>query len=244
MFSFLGLILIATFTNLSPTMQDDAFWRKPLVGASFSVVCLLGIAAGIYPSKCSSMFHFRRTAQKELTSKSTSPPKTASVLLGHHPDCGSFGAHVFRVGHWVFCAGCVGLIQGAVLSLFGVAVYFFLSLSFWSNNFLVFWVGFIGVSCGLLQYHLFNLGRSSIHLAVNTFFVFGVFLLLVGVDAITQNAIVDFYLIALSIFWLYTRILLSQFDHKMICTACPVEGCEYEWGRKSMENGHYRRRIP
>ncbi len=230
--SFLGLVLIVVFANLSPTVQDDAFWRKPLVGASFSVVCLLGVAAGIFPSKCSSMFHFRRAEQKGFTSKSTSPPKTASVLVGHHPDCGNFGTHVFRVGKRIFCAGCVGLILGAVLSLFGVAVYFFLNLSFRSNNFFVFWVGFMGVSCGLLQYHLFNWGRSSIHLAVNTFFVFGVFLLLVGVDAITQNAIVDFYLIALSIFWLYTRILLSQLDHKMICTACREEDCEYTWKKK------------
>ncbi len=104
------------------------------------------------------------------------------------------------------------------------------------NYVLVFWVGFVGVSCGLLQYHLFNWGRSSVHLSVNTFFVFGVFWLLAGVDAIVQSTIVDVYLIALSVFWLYTRILLSQLDHDRICTACSIEECGL-YRRKSVESG-------
>jgi len=235
-FSFLGLILIAAFINLSPTIQDDTPLRKPLVGAVFSTVCALGILAGISPSKCSYMFHFRKTKQEGDIQESAELLKKTLAFRGHHPDCSNFGAHVFRVGDKVFCAGCVGLILGAVLSFFGVALYFFIHLSFWSNYFLIFWIGFVGVSCGLLQYHLFNWGKSSIHLFVNTFFVLGVFLLLVGVDAITQNVFVDFYLIALSIFWLYTRILLSQVDHRKICTACHVNECEF-YKRKNVEKG-------
>ena len=225
--SFSGLILVAAFANSPPAVQDSISWRKPLVGAIFSMVCVLGILAGIFPSKCSGMFHFRPAKQGELTQEPAKLHKKTLAFQGHHPDCGSFGAHVFRVGIRVFCAGCIGLILGAALSLLGAAMYFFLRLSFELDNFLVFWVGFIGVSCGLLQYHLFNWGKNSVHLAVNTFFVFGVFLLLVGVDAITQNVTTDLYLIALSIFWLFTRILLSQQDHRRICTACSVEECEF-----------------
>lgn len=223
-FSFLGLILIALFGNVAPTTQNEVSWRKPLVGTVFSIVCVLGILAGAFPSKCSKTFHFRRTKQKGFAHESSGSPEKYA-FRGHHPNCGSFGAHVFRVGNRIFCAGCVGLILGAVLSLFGVILYFFANLPFWLNHFLAFWIGLMGVSCGLLQYHLFYWGKSSIHLSVNTFFIFGIFLLLVGVDAVTQNVIVDFYLVALSIFWLYTRILLSQLDHKKICTACLMEEC-------------------
>jgi hypothetical protein len=235
-FSFLGLIIIAMFANLSPPMQGDVSWRKPLVGTVFSIVCVLGILAGVFPSKCSGMFHFRKAKRGEFTRESTSLPKKTLVFRGHHPDCENFGAYVFRIGERVFCAGCTGLILGAALSLLGVVPYFFLNLPFWSNYFLVFWIGFVGISCGLLQYHLFNWGKSSVHLSLNSFFVFGVFLLLVGVDAITQSLIVDSYLIGLSIFWLYTRILLSQLDHEKICTACHVEECEFHNG-KSVGNG-------
>lgn len=203
----------------------------------FSIVCVLGILAGVFPSKCSNTFHFRRAREKqeELAHTSTILRKKALSLRGHHPDCGSFGAHVFLVGNRIFCAGCVGLILGAVLSLFGATLYFFINLPVWLNYFSVFWIGLIGISCGLLQYHLFNYGKSSIHLVVNAFFVFGVFLLLVGTDGMTQSVIVDFYLVALCIFWLYTRILLSQSDHKLICTDCRAEECEF-YGRKSVEN--------
>lgn len=193
----------------------------------FSFVCILGILAGIFPSKCSGMFHFRIAKKERFVQESVELSKEAPEFRGHHPDCGSFGGHILQLGGMIFCAGCLGLILGAVLSLFGTALYFFLRLSFEPHYILVFWAGFVGVSCGLLQYHLFNWGRNIVHLTVNTIFVLGVFLLLVGVDAITQNTNVDLYLIALSIFWLYTRVLLSQRDHKRICTACGVKECEF-----------------
>jgi len=222
--SLLGLILIAALVNLSPKRQDNISWRKPIVGTVFGIVCILGILAGIFPSKCSSMFHFRKA---EFDQEWEGLPEKTPVFRGHHPDCGSFSAHIIRVGHMTFCAGCMGLIFGAVLSLFGVTLYFFINIFFELNYFLVFWIGFVGVFCGLLQYHLFNWGESFVHLAVNSYFVFGVFLFLVGVDRTIQNTLVDFYLVVLSLFWLYTRILLSQLDHRKICNSCHVKECEF-----------------
>lgn len=163
----------------------------------------------------------------ESVRESVGSPKKPLTLRGHHPDCGNFGAHVFQTGEKVFCAGCIGLIVGAALSLVGVILYFLLDLPFWTDYPLVFWNRFTGVSCGLLQYHLFNWGRSSIHLSINTYFVFSVFLLLVGVDAITQSVTIGLYLIALSAFWLYVRILFSQLDHRRTCTKCGIEECGF-----------------
>lgn len=197
-----------------------------MVATTFGIVCILGTVAGIFPSKCSSLFHFRKAEQRQFTSKAVDQPRKVLVLRGHHPDCGSFTAHVFRLGHRVFCAGCIGLIVGAVLSLFALAGYLFLDTTLGTSQ-VVLWVGILGVSFGLLQYHLFNWGKSSVHLSVNSVFVFSVFLLLATVDSMTQNVVIDFYLIALSVFWLYTRILLSRLDHKRICNTCQVEGCEF-----------------
>ncbi len=196
------------------------------MGSAFITLCVLGILAGAFPLKCSKMFHFKRRRQEESTRKSSGMAENESTLRGHHPNCGYFGAHVFRIGNRVFCAGCVGLILGAVFSLFGAILYFFMVLSFSLDN-LVFWVGFIGVSGGLLQYHLFNWGRSSLHLTVNAFFVFSVFLLLAAIDSATQNVIAGLYIVALSVLWLYTRIVLSQIDHQKICSACTTELCYF-----------------
>jgi len=227
LFSFVGLFLVVVFVYFEPPVSGTIPWRKPLVGAAFGIVCILGIFAGIFPSKCSSTFHFRRGKQANDQNSTLLPKKSQALLFrGHHPNCGNFGPHVFRVGNAVLCAGCIGLVIGAAVSVVGVAVFFFGEVSCWPSCYLIFWVGFVGASCGLLQYHLFSLGRSSIHLFVNAFFVFGVFMLLVGVDSIVQNAVIDFYLVTLSLFWVYTRIVLSQFDHRKICAACVVEECE------------------
>jgi hypothetical protein len=224
--SFIGLVLAAAIANSSRLTQDRVIWRKPLVGGAFSVLCVLGVLAGVFPSICSGIVHFRRPESERLAHESTGFKEKTIALHGHHPDCGYFRAHVFRVGDKVLCAGCTGLISGALLSLFGTIIYFLLDVSFSTDYTVVFWVGFLGVSCGLLQYQLFNWGRSSVHLLVNAFFVFGVFLLLVAVDATTNNTIIGLYLVTLSIFWLYTRILLSRIDHRKICAACTVEACE------------------
>jgi hypothetical protein len=192
----------------------------------FGFTCILGIIAGIFPSKCSSVFHFHKRTQKAAFQNSAHERKGTSVFLGHHPSCGRFSAHILRINHKVLCAGCIGLILGAIISLFGVASYFFFNVNLLANSW-IFWIGVLSVSFGLLQYHLFNWNRSLIHLSLNTFFIFGMLLLLIGVDFVTHNISVDFYVIALSIFWLYTRILLSKVDHNKICTNCGTKSCEF-----------------
>ncbi|MCW4053106.1 MAG: hypothetical protein NWE78_07870 [Candidatus Bathyarchaeota archaeon] len=227
MFSFLGLIVVSVFVATMSTTTGGAAWRKPFVGAIFSFICFLGIVAGLFPSRCSSMFHFRKSRQKAMSLDLAEKGIVASAFRGHHPDCVEFRAHVFQVGSKILCAGCIGLILGALLSIVAVIAYFFLNQALGSDSLSIFWVGFLGVSCGLLQYHVFNLHRSSIHLFVNVFFVFGVSLLLVGIDAIAQSTIADLYVICLSLFWLYTRILLSQIDHQKICFHCKIEECGF-----------------
>jgi hypothetical protein len=226
-FSFFGLILIAVLTDLPPTIHDDASWRKPLTGAVFSVVLTAGILAGVFPSTCSGKFHFRSLQRKERLQEQTSSSSQAPGFHGHHPTCGHFSDHVLQAGRVSVCAGCAGLVSGAAISLAGVAWYFFLNASLGPTHPVVFWAGFIGVACGLFQYHLFNWGGSCVHLLANVYFVLGAFLLLAGVDALTQSLVLDVYVIVLSVFWLYTRILLSQSHHRGVCTACGKEPCRY-----------------
>lgn len=220
--SFIGLAVLVTLVFSPSSVQSSVPWSKPLLGLVFGLICVSGIAAGLFPARCSETLF-----TKEKTRTSHASKHAASGFLGHHPACGSFGAHVFRLKEKIYCAGCVGLILGGLFSIFGVVFYFFLGTIQCLDWLPVFLVGLAGTSTGLLQYHLFNLGKASIHLFVNTIFVVGVFLILMAVDAMTHNIILDCYVIVLSLFWLYVRIHLSEYDHHRICSRCHRTPCGF-----------------
>lgn len=218
--SLCGVLLIVIITTSPPNTQDD-FWRKPFLGSLFGIECILGILAGLFPSKCTGLLHFRKP---QSTSQTIDREET---FQGHHANCGQFKDHVINFRGKTYCAGCTGLIIGAISSLIGVMLYFFLEFDLSSNMFYPFWIGVVGVVSGLLQYRLFNWGGSMVHLLINVYFVFGSFLLLVAVDAITENWTIGLYLIIFSIFWVITRVVLSQRDHKQTCSTCSVDECEF-----------------
>lgn len=226
--SLLGLCLVAALTFSHESLSATFPRRKPLIGSIFGSICLLGIIAGLSPSRCSQMLHFKTKSRKGSSHAAGTSGTGGRIFLleGHHPNCGNFSAHVFRLRDKTFCAGCTGLILGAVMSIFGVILYFFAGLSIGQSGFIVFWFGFAGVALGLLQYNI-KVKKSFVHLFLNVIFVFGAFLLLVGVDAVTRSFAVGLYINALSVFWVLTRIVLSQQEHRRICAACDVESCEF-----------------
>jgi hypothetical protein len=62
--------------------------------------------------------------------------------------------------------------------------------------------------------------KAYVRLALNSLFVFGAFLCLVGVDQTSQSVAIDLFSVVLIIFWIFTRIQLSQWDHSRICDNC------------------------
>ena len=215
--SFFALFLVVMLAFNPPMTQENLPWRKPIIGSIFGSICVLGIIAVFFPKQCSAMFHLakgeRNTSSSayDLASHGSSP-----TLRGHHPDCGNFSAHVVRIDDNTFCAACTGLLLGALMALAGTALYFFGNWHIGQNNFLAVFVGALGVGFGLLQLKL----RSFVRLLLNVFFVLGAFLVLVGIDELTQSVLVDLFLVVLTVFWLFTRILLSQWDHWRICHTC------------------------
>ncbi len=213
--SFFGLFLMGMLASHSATMHcEDPVWRKPLIGSFFGLVCALGIIAAFYPN-CFHIFKIRREERYE--------PKISRggsfAVRGHHPDCGKFSAHVFQIDNRAFCASCMGLLFGALIALTGTIAYFFNGWHLGQGSFLVI-VGILGVVFGLLQFPLLKNRRSFIRFFLNAFFVFGTFLILIGIDALIHSLSVDLFVVTLSVFWLFTRISLSQWDHNRICQSC------------------------
>ena len=222
--SFLGLLLIAVLTAFPPIVTGNIPWRKPLIGSIFSSICILGILAVFSPTQCLKILELRK---KKSTSNFSSGKfvshRLSSSLQGHHPNCGKFSAHVFRIRSKTFCAACTGLFFGGLLALTGALLYFFGN---WriaeQNSSLMVLLGILGVGLGLFQFKFRNLVR----LLLNTLFVLGTLVILIGIDEFVHSLMFDLFVVGLILFWLFTRISLSQWDHKRICSDCNVAGCE------------------
>ena len=228
--SFFGLFLVVTLAINPPIIEENLPWRKPLIGSIFGSICLLGIIAVFFPKQCSAMFHSaKREHNISANEKAVDSHESAPNLRGHHPDCGSFSAHVVQIGNKTFCAACTGLLLGALMTLAGTTLYF---VGYWhieQNAFLAVFVGTLGVGLGLFQFEF----RSSVRLVMNASFVLGTFLAMVGIDEIIQSLFADLFLVVLTVFWLLTRILLSQWDHWRICYTCRTPCEAYQKPKKS-----------
>lgn len=231
--SFFGLFIISAFTLSPPVSQENFAWRKPLIGSLFASVCVLGILAVFFPNECSKVFdrgkeEKRRNRVFGFKRGVETSECNPQVLRGHHPMCGQFSSHVFNVGGRVFCATCSGLFLGAVFVLAGVALYFFGNWQNMPNASSLVWVGIIGVILGLLQSPVLTFHRSFVRVFSSALLAFGSFLILVGVDEVTHNVSLDVFLVFLAVFWLMTRISLSQWEHKKMCSKCNLSFCDPE----------------
>ncbi len=206
--------------------QQDFVWHRPLVGSVFAAICLLGILAVLFPDACSRFFV---SGSQKNVARSRVFHGAGSTLIGHHPQCGGYSGHVFTVGQKVFCAACSGLFIGALLALVGIGVFFFGGWRIAQSAAVIVVVGVVGVALGLLQSPLPVLQKSSVvRLFTSVFFVVGAFLILLGIEELAHNVSLDLFVVALSVFWLVTRISFSSWDHERICFRCRSESCGFK----------------
>jgi hypothetical protein len=140
---------------------------------------------------------------------------------------------VVHIGGAVYCAGCTGLVLGAAIALVGSTLYFFLGVPL-ICALVVFWLGFAGVALGLLQhplYAVFKTRHGVVRVFVNIAFVVGAFLLLASVADLTNNLLLEAYLLLATIYWIFTRIAMSRRAHSRICTLCGDTGCRLSEAR-------------
>jgi hypothetical protein len=196
-------------------------FQPQLVGSFFILICSVGAIMGIYPSKVLALLGNNRVKADESDDHSSRGSK------GHHPPCGRFTTHTLLVAGRTICAGCTGLVLGAMIAIAGSLAYFLIGLSS-TDPIIVFWLGFAFVTLGLLQ-HRIDLDNPLIHASLNVVFVLGAFLLEVGVDSINGSILVHTYLLVITAYWIVTRIALSEADHASICGRCGQEGCPFSF---------------
>jgi len=230
--SLFGLCLISVITLSPHVSQGNSSWRKPLIGSMFASICVLGMLAVFFPNECSRVFDFgkkekRRNRFHGFKRGIAVSENDSSALHGHHPTCGHFSSHVFRVHSKILCATCSGLFLGASIVLVGVVSYFFGNLQTGQSAFSLVWGGIIGVIFGLFQSPLLNLHKSFIRVFSSALLAIGSFLILVGIDELARDFFLDVFLVFLTVFWLVTRISLSQWEHEKTCSTCSSEFCDF-----------------
>ena len=207
-------VVLALLLILQVSLPVDSLsFRRPFIGALYSVVCVLGIVAVFYPSKCRLMF------QKPKESSSFDNASSSSVQLsGHHPNCKNFSANRIVIRGRAFCAACSGLLIGAIASIIGILL---LSLGLYgieAGNIWIFAVGAVLMLVGLAQIKL----GGYIKVAVNALFVIGSGISLIVADLVGQNLLLDAYVLGLIIYMLWLRILLSEWNNRRICMNCQL----------------------
>ena len=209
--SVFGLALVPLLL-LQPNLQaDESPFRRPLVGAIYSVVCIAGIVAVFYPSKC--RMTFKKPNFSPDYSKISVP---ATQFKGHHPDCKMFSANRITIRGSVFCAACSGLLIGAIFAMAGIVLF---SLGFFDLGTGSLWVLVAGEVLMLVGLAQIKMG-GFVKMAVNALFVVGSFASLVAADLAGQSLLVDAYVLGLIVFMLWFRILLSEWKNKKTCVAC------------------------
>ena len=203
-----GLALLPTVV-LSPQMPDtQVSGQQILVGGLFSAICLLGVLAAFYPAKCQGMF---QKPQNPLPLANTRPLE----IKGHHPDCQKYSPNRIKVGGRGVCAACSGLLIGAIASLIGAVLYFFVGLEIVGSIWLLV-LGEAFMFLGLAQIWF----RSVAKVLMNLLFVVGSFVVLVEADLLGKSLVVDLYVLGLIVFVLWLRILLSQWHNRRTCQTC------------------------
>jgi len=235
--SFIGLFLVGILVFSSPAIEENFPWRKTVIGSIFASICVLGILAAFFPSRCLNVFSFkkkekrRRSGVKESSDSRQSKfvfQESSFAMQGHHPNCGNFSTHVFHINERTLCTSCTGLLLGALLSLLGTSLYFSDNWHIGQESLLLVCIGISGIVFGLLQFPLFKNRPNLLRLFFNVFFVLGAFFILIGVDTLLRSVTADLILVVLIVFWLFTRIFLSQWDHERICRSCGLV-CDFCW---------------
>jgi len=211
--SLFGSLVILLMVAYPPMTMQNYFWRKPLVGSIFFLMCAGGSLLAVSPRNCSMAHETQMVKTRKNPDVNTGFPVTSE---GHHPNCGRFSAHTIRFRKTSYCAACTGLLVGSVAVMIVTALYFFLGLNSESVGFPAIVVGQVGLGSGLMQFRFAGWTRF----AANLLFVLGGFFMLMGVDQLVGSVFVDIYVMGLIVLWILTRVMISQWDHHRICISC------------------------
>ena len=210
------LVIFIGYSNLNTTKITD----KLFVGVTFIVSSFFGISLAKYPGWLRRLTGY---GNHNHTKKQTQ--NITQKHIGHHPKCDKFRSHIIKIKNKTYCAGCLGLEIGSIISIILMLIYIFVISSLSSNLFhLVVFFGIIIIAITYVEI-MISIRLAIVHTVSNVFFVVSFLFIVIGVTEITRNGIYGIISVLLSFLWLDTRIQLSKRQHIQICKNC-IKSCK------------------
>lgn len=210
------VIIMGGVGGLNPEPVEG--WWKLVVGVSFILSCLMGIALAFRPGM------LRELGMRRGGVRGGGERRGVVAVKGHHPDCGSFDRHVTLIGERAVCTGCLGLALGSISALVLMLIYI---LGSWEASYsalmAIMIAGLSLVGLSILE-TAFYAGRTA-HMVMNSLLVIGFFLVVVSVYQLTGSPLYGLLAIVISFLWLETRVQISNWKHAEICGECS-ESCK------------------
>ena len=114
-------LIIIYIINYFAQSNIVTYIDKLIVGIVFIISLIFGITAAIKPA----WYKKKKKEKKEITNKFTS----------HHPDCKRFKDHKITIKNKTYCAGCLGLIIGSIITIILIIYYLIFDIINFNNYF-------------------------------------------------------------------------------------------------------------
>ena len=220
--SIIAVILILIMVVFKPiTSNTNFFGDKLLVVGIFFTSCIFGISLAIYPN------WWRKNKRNTNHIPNLKRVKTSRSFQGHHPDCSMFKNHIINIKNKSYCAGCLGLIIGALASILLIILYLILPFKFSINFYYILLI--LGIIILIFIYGEISFLKRNIflHIPLNSILILSFLTITISVLEITKNSIYAIFTILLCFLWLDTRIHISNKKHQSICDSCNYDCKSY-----------------
>ena len=180
-----------------------------IVNGFHSVSLLFGISLSIFPG------WYKR---KNYKGKFESENKSSTKFKGHHPDCNEFSGHRISINNKTYCAGCLGLIIGSIITI--ILILFYLLFDFLKINYYSFLI--FGIIQIFILFFIIILFKKNPNIRVfsNAIFVISFFIIIISILEITGDFIYGLLTGLFSFLLIHTRIHISKWIHLSICKKC------------------------
>lgn len=221
MLSFIGVLFLFSIVSQSPVPPPKVtIFEKGVIGGVVIFLCCVGISFALRPNWMKAVFVKKEKGGEKSTNKSK------RRLQGHHPDCSVFDNHRIVSYKKIWCAGCLGLFLGCILSIVLAILYVIVPFqpSLMSSR-LLFFSGVLIILSVFLESSVAS-RHAGIHVLFSGLLILGFLFITISITQLSGEIFYGFYSLLLCVLWLDTRIHLSKWHHIRLCRICP-HSCKF-----------------
>jgi hypothetical protein len=216
--SVVGLVISTSLLTNPPFFFSAPDYRRILMTLVYDAVCIAGMLAVLFPVTCSRALagstgtHLASIESAQALGIRATRLLGLTIIHGHHLSESELKKHELLVKGRSFCATCYGSLTGAVISLIIITAFTVSGWPGWIRIYSVYGAYYVGVAAvitGLLQPLITDVDAKT-RFASAFVFVVGTSLILLATELLAANLLADLFVVLLVVFWLLSRISLSN----------------------------------